>query len=1125
MTVMDLKFVLRTLMLSVGVLLLSQQARAQFTVTEDFRGNGGPDIIVGDDAKLTSGEEDPVGAGWLRLTNDIGDQSGSAYINKSFPSTQGVLIDFEYTMWREQPNNSYNGADGLSIFLFDAANGPGNFELGAYGSSLGYANNTETNPESTGLSGGYIGIGLDSYGNFTAESEGKNGGSNSQSPNSITLRGSTTNSQSTSSPYLDGATITGLNPITTEDALNESGDGTFNGIDYNDPTSTRPDINTFYRRVQIEILPVNGGDYDITLRMATGFGKQFTDLITYTTSTPPPPLLKLGFAASTGGGVNNHEIRNLKITTLGNLRVNKNANVDVLRSENSNNAPSNEITYSIDVTNDTNADLENIAFEDKLTDGNGNPIPEGMFDINSISTEGFLSGTTLPEPSAGDPITNGQITGLVKLAANTTGTIEVKGKLKDIPKKNILTNTVNVNDNTITDTDMSNNTSAVSTPVVSEKSDLIVDSSVDESCLNTSNGNDFTMTVRNIGLLDLTYGNQTGNELIVTTTLPSGVTASNTSNSDWTMTQSGQTLTFTKDVSGGTNATKTLGYGENLPPINYTLESSNGGYTNSAEVVCETEDPGNTDNNTDSINVSSLPDKPVVPNDTITYCQYEEATPLTATADGDNTLLWALSDGGVTRTTPYTPDTDDSGTTDYWVAQKTPGGCRSDFKKITVTVDGANDVKAGEIGSNQTVCPDDQQPNELNSIDDGDTDPGLSYIWQKSTDNGQTWTDIAGETDATYQPVAISEITFFRRVTVNSSGCQYPTDPVKIFLATDGNCNTNVCTADVEGEAFSWSYGGSTPSPVTQTLVQPATNAGFVFDIYELDNSFNMKINGTKLADDEIEFQSGVSSGSINIKFQDGDQYETDTQGKIWEMSGEPGKPLIRVKIAPSGQISMFGSKTSSSNSNYELYPLEFIPTEGNSFNTINWNTTSNNTIVVTQNVVSVTNIKGYGSGQSLVPCDPYVLSKDGAFNDENSDNGAQPGETITYTLTVENSGDIDIYEPEVSDPMFGGKITVSPGGDLNNDGVLNTTETWTYTVEHTVTQSEIDAGGVYNQAEVNGKTVEGYAIDPVKSTDPTPLDPGDRFYDSDRPEHTFVRLPTRLVITNPMLPSKTKND
>ena len=46
-----------------------------------------------------------------------------------------------------------------------------------------------------------------------------------------------------------------------------------------------------------------------------------------------------------------------------------------------------------------------------------------------------------------------------------------------------------------------------------------------------------------------------------------------------------------------------------------------------------------------------------------------------------------------------------------------------------------------------------------------------------------------------------------------------------------------------------------------------------------------------------------------------------------------------------------------------------------------------------------------------------------------------------------------------VSDPNCTSVIS-GPTGDTNTDGKLQTTETWTYTCSHTVTQAEIDAGG-----------------------------------------------------------------
>lgn len=187
-----------------------------------------------------------------------------------------------------------------------------------------------------------------------------------------------------------------------------------------------------------------------------------------------------------------------------------------------------------------------------------------------------------------------------------------------------------------------------------------------------------------------------------------------------------------------------------------------------------------------------------------------------------------------------------------------------------------------------------------------------------------------------------------------------------------GNCNNimnitvefveEICTEPVEGEVFEWNYPSSSQSTITETLSQPASNYGFVLDIYTLDNSFNMEINGTHIATQEIEFQSSGTSG-INVRFSDGDEYETDTEGDIWEMTGTVENPLIRVVISSTGAISLFGSKTSGG----PLFPLELI--NGNSLNTITWNNEASNVIVITQNVVGATSISGSGYGVNRVIC------------------------------------------------------------------------------------------------------------------------------------------------------------
>ena len=67
-------------------------------------------------------------------------------------------------------------------------------------------------------------------------------------------------------------------------------------------------------------------------------------------------------------------------------------------------------------------------------------------------------------------------------------------------------------------------------------------------------------------------------------------------------------------------------------------------------------------------------------------------------------------------------------------------------------------------------------------------------------------------------------------------------------------------------------------------------------------------------------------------------------------------------------------------------------------------------------------------------------------------------GQVIHYTISVDNSGNVDLTHPVVTDSFAdAGSLTLVSGDD--GDGVLETNETWHYTATHTVTQAEINAG------------------------------------------------------------------
>jgi uncharacterized repeat protein (TIGR01451 family) len=77
----------------------------------------------------------------------------------------------------------------------------------------------------------------------------------------------------------------------------------------------------------------------------------------------------------------------------------------------------------------------------------------------------------------------------------------------------------------------------------------------------------------------------------------------------------------------------------------------------------------------------------------------------------------------------------------------------------------------------------------------------------------------------------------------------------------------------------------------------------------------------------------------------------------------------------------------------------------------------------------------------------------------------AAPG-VITYTITVENTGNVNLTNVVLTDVFAGGATLAS--GDTNSDGVLDVGETWIYTADYEVTQDDIDAGtDIVNTASV----------------------------------------------------------
>lgn len=280
----------KRILVAIAVGLATMAASAQVvTINQGFTGTTAPGWVLGGSGYtpiLTAAQGiDPNGSGWLRLTSSSGNQATYAYNSTAFNAANATIaVQFNYA--------SYNGtgADGLTFFLADASK---TFGVGAYGGSLGYAQKTLAGgggADINGMNGGYIGLGVDEYGNYANPTEGRIGGIG-PSPNAISVRG-------------PGDGLTGYEYL--------GGTGSLSTALAFPGSTTRP-TGADTRTIRIVITATN----QLTVYLATGTSGQYVPLYTVDLSgyTRPDQLI-MGFTGSTGGSTDIHEIQNVSLSSV-----------------------------------------------------------------------------------------------------------------------------------------------------------------------------------------------------------------------------------------------------------------------------------------------------------------------------------------------------------------------------------------------------------------------------------------------------------------------------------------------------------------------------------------------------------------------------------------------------------------------------------------------------------------------------------------------------------------------------------------------------------------------------------------------------------------------------------------
>ncbi|MCM5663079.1 DUF7507 domain-containing protein [Galbibacter mesophilus] len=143
---------------------------------------------------------------------------------------------------------------------------------------------------------------------------------------------------------------------------------------------------------------------------------------------------------------------------------------------------------------------------------------------------------------------------------------------------------------------------------------------------------------------------------------------------------------------------------------------------------------------------------------------------------------------------------------------------------------------------------------------------------------------------------------------------------------------------------------------------------------------------------------------------------------------------------------------------------------------------------------------------ETEIIADPSIkLVKAGVENDEDGDNCTDVGETITYTFTVTNDGNVSLSTINLTDNLSGLGPINFVSGDTDSDSVLDVTETWVYNANYTIQQADLDLGSIANNALVSGISPAGNTVDDISGT-ATTNDTATTIDFCLNPEITFVK-------------------
>uniref|UniRef100_UPI00261E56EA DUF7507 domain-containing protein n=1 Tax=uncultured Aquimarina sp. TaxID=575652 RepID=UPI00261E56EA len=481
------------------------------------------------------------------------------------------------------------------------------------------------------------------------------------------------------------------------------------------------------------------------------------------------------------------------------------------------------------------------------------------------------------------------------------------------------------------------------------------------------------------------------------------------------------------------------------------------------------------------------------------------------------------------------------------IASLAPGASVTVTANQTIT---QADIDAGFIENSATATGD--SPSGTDDVTDV-SDAGDETV---ETPNGDGTTDGETDNDPTVTDLtADPSLSVIKTVRVAGSALN---DVIEYDIVVT---NTgNVTLTDIEIEDANADAGSIVGSPITslapgasvtvtanQTITQADMDAGFI------ENSATATGDSPSGTDDVTDVSD---AGDETVETPNGDgttDGETDNDPTVTDLIADPDLTLVKTGVANGSNVgdvitytftvtntgnvtvsNIFIDDILTGSTNLTITPSTLAPGEQgtaqatyvitqvdinngeviNSATVIGEDPNGDDVIDISDNGDELVDDNGDNdptNDETITEIDQLpnlALTKTGIYVDVNDDGLPNVGDEIQYTFTVENTGNVDITNIVLSDPLPGIVIT---GGPI--DLAVGEIDMTTFTATYVLTAEDVLSGEVINQATVTGQDPNGDDVVDV-SDDPTNTTDVDTDGDGDAEDETVTII--EGVFTDP---------